>query len=473
MDSLPSELLARIAFFLPCTTDLRTLRLVNKRLAAETSRPLFELLRFSGRRQDEPPVWNFGPTEERELPTGHVGRIRTVEFSKIPKVVDEIIDSPVVCHTKTLVFDPAYYREKFWRDYLMQLENQMHEPVDEVEVEFDPGDETDGTDWEAAIERVLQRRRTRPARETKIINAAQVTWNSKIADQKQNEEAIAAALTRLFRVMEPLERIDIRAWEFNGTLLFPGLETCISYEIDVPRRGSFPSTFFLEVLARALHAANRRIRILRVNEFFVEHLHDSPAIRHMFTGLQHISLNIIHVEFLAEQSRNCDLLIELFKCAQPTLRHLSIMAGGKWPGLPARGAHSLLKMIGDGTDETGGKPLIFPHLEFIRLGGIILSTPPLVQFFCAQPSLKRLEFSHLYLSTNGSGWPSVIETLPPTVESWKVRGPLGHEPQESPFDEDAPTAYNWMETWTPREQSALPGWKAISGVNETCFTRLL
>ena len=187
---------------------------------------------------------------------------------------------------------------------------------------------------------------------------------------------------------------------FNANLSYS------SYKIDVQRRGSFPSTFFLEVLARALYAANRRIKSLLVYEFFVEHLHDSPAIRHVFTGLQYINLNMIHVEFLAEEARKSDLLIELFKCAQPTLRHLSIMAGGKWPGLPARGAHSLLKMTGDGTDEMGGNPLIFPQLEFVQLGGIILSTPPLVQFVCAQPSLKRLEFSHLVRIK-----PPVLDTL--------------------------------------------------------------
>lgn len=222
MDALPSELVARIAYFLPCTADLKSVRLVNKRLAGIASRPLFAALRFSGRRQDEPPVWNFGPTREHELPPGRVGRTGTVEFSKIPKVVDEIIDSSVVCHTKNFIFDPAYYRQKFWRDYLMQLENEMHEPVDDVE--FDP---TGESDWEAAVERVLERRRTRPDREINVINAAQATWNKKIAEQKQSEEAVAVALTRLFRVMTPLERINIKPWEFNGTLLFPGLETCM------------------------------------------------------------------------------------------------------------------------------------------------------------------------------------------------------------------------------------------------------
>ncbi|KAI0975356.1 hypothetical protein F4678DRAFT_420081, partial [Xylaria arbuscula] len=466
MDSLPPELLARIASFLPGTADMKRMRLVNKRYAAIAVRPLFELLRFSGRQQDETPPWNFGPTAEPILPDGHLGRTRTVEFAKLPEVVDEIVDLSLARYTKTLVFDPAYYREKFWQDYLMQLENEMHEPVDEVEI----GDDSDGSteDWEAAIDRVLEHRRTRPEREAETISTAQAIWDKKIAEQKENEEAIIAALTRLFGVMTRLEKIEIKPWVFDGRLLFPGLESCSSYGIDVQRRGTFPCTFFLEIIARALHAADRRIKHLRVSEFFADRLHDSPATRHLFTGLQHISLEVIDVEFLAEEARRARELVELFKCARSSLQRISIVGGAKWPQLPARGGHSLLKMLSDGDDETVETPLIFPQLEFIRLGGLILSTPPLVQFLRAQPGLKRLEFSHLYLSTPDSGWPSLIEALPSTIKSWKVCGPLGHEPDNA----DGPVAYNWMGAWKPQEQFDITGWKAIPRKYGTYFERL-
>ncbi|KAI0422741.1 hypothetical protein F5X98DRAFT_325068 [Xylaria grammica] len=461
MDSLPPELLAKIASFLPSSADLISMRFVNKQYAAIASRPLFELLRFSGRRQDQTPPWNFGPTQEAALPEGHVGRSRTVEFGKLPEVVDEILASSLARYTKTFIFDPAYYRERFWQDYLMQLETEMHEPVDEV------GLGPDGDDWEAAIERVLEHRRTRPEREAETINAAQTMWNERIAEQKQNEEAILVALARLFRAMAGLERIEVKPWVFDGRLLFPGLESCISYGIDVQRRGSFPSTYFLEILARALHAADRRIKHLHVSEFFAQQLHDTPATRHLFTGLQQIRIDLIHVQFLADEASKAQVLVELFKCAQPTLRRLSIVAGGKWPNLPARGGHSLLKMLGDGTDETGETPLVFPQLEFVQLGGLILSTPPLLQFLRAQPSLKRLEFSNIYLSTPDAGWPTLVEALPTSVEGWKVSGPLGHEPVNA----DGPTAYNWMTTWIPQELYPLSCWKAIPRQYGTYFAR--
>ncbi|KAI0503026.1 hypothetical protein F5B22DRAFT_630845 [Xylaria bambusicola] len=470
MDSLPSELLSRIAYFLPCTPDLISLRLVNKRFAAIASRPLFEMLRFSGRRQDEPAIMNFGPNEP-VLDPGRVGRTKTVDFSNLAEAVDEVIDGSLACHTKTFVFDPAYYRQKFWQDYLMQVENEEHEPVDEADFDLDGYE--DEADMEAAIERALEWRRARPDREKDVLESAQAMWDKKIAEQEQNKEAVEAALARLFRVMTCLEKIVIKPWEFDGTFIFPDLESCNSYEIDVQRRDSFPCTFFLEVLARALYAADRRIKHLHVQEFFVEHLHDSPAIRHVFTGLQHISLNITHVEFLYVGAQKSELLIELFKHAQPTLRRLSIMAGGKWPSLPARGTHSLLKMVGDGTDKNGGMPLVFPQLEFFKLGGIILGTPPLVQFFNAQPNLKQLEFSHIYLSTNGFAWPNLIEALPAAVERWTVRGYLGHEPFRPPFDDDAPAAYNWMKEWTLLEQLSLPGWKGVTGADGLYFERVV
>ncbi|KAI0099220.1 hypothetical protein GGR51DRAFT_398195 [Nemania sp. FL0031] len=462
MDSLPPELLVKIASYLPSTADLISLRLVNRQYAAIAFRPLFEFLRFSGQRQDQIPQWNFGPTSEHPPSAGH-GRTRTVEFGRIFEVVDEILDSSIARYTKTFVFDPAYYREGFWRDYLMLVENEMHEPVDEVEFGLDDGRGPD--DWEAAIERVLEHRRTRQQREAGTVQAALTLWNEKAAEQKRNEEAIVSALTRLFRGMLALEKIEVKPWVFDGRLLFPDLESCISYAVDVQRRGSFPSTFFLDVLARALYSAKKRIKHLRVSEFFADKLYDTPATRHLFAGLQTIRLDVLHVEFLAEESRGSQVLVELFKCVQPTLQHLTIMAGGKWPQLPARGAHSLLKMLGEGVDET---PLVFPQLKSLRLGGIILSTPPLLKFLSAQPALKRLEFSHVYLSTLGAGWPSLAEALPESVESWKVSGPLGHEP----VDADGPTAYNWMTTWIPQELSGSSGWRGIMNKSGTYFARV-
>ncbi|KAI0877218.1 hypothetical protein GGS24DRAFT_161356 [Hypoxylon argillaceum] len=466
MDSLPPELLAKIASFLPCTHDLISLRLVNKQYAAIASRPLFEVLRFSGLRQDQVPPWNFGPSPEPSLPAGHHKRTRTVEFGKLAEVVDEIVAKSIARSTKTFVFDPAYYREGFLRDYFLHRENEMNEPIDEVD--YMPDSDSDGEGWNSALECALDYRQARPEREADTVEVVRALWAEKTAEQKQNEEAIVAALEKLFRLMTVLEEIEIKPWVFDGRLLFPGLESCISYAVDIQRRDSFPCTFFVQILARALRAVGRRIKHLRVSEFFADQLRDTPDTRHLFTGLQTIRLDMLHVEFLSDEAKGSQVLVELFKCAQPTLRHFSIVGGGKWPHHPARGGHSLLKMLSNevgGADET---PLAFPQLSFVCFGGLIMSTPPLLQFLRAQPSLKKLEFSNIYLSTRGAGWPSLVEALPMNVESWNVCGPLGHEPLEM----DGPTAYNWMTSWEPDKLSPSLGWIAQSHKHGTNFVRV-
>ncbi|KAI0857022.1 hypothetical protein F4860DRAFT_491160 [Xylaria cubensis] len=463
MDSLPPELLARIASFL-CAADLISMRLVNKQYAAIAFRPLFEVLRFSGRRQDQTPPWNFGPSIERELSEGRVGRTRTVEYAKLPEVVDEIVGNSLARYTKTFIFDPAYYRDLFWHDYHMQLQNEMYEPVEETELDEIDGDDSE-EHWDAAIERVLEYRRARPLREVDAFTAAQAFWQTRRMEQIESKQAVTVALIKLFQTMNALEEIVIKPWVFDGRLLFPGLESCISYGIDVQRRGSFPTTAHLETLAGALHAANQRIKRLHVSEFFAEELHDSLATRHIFTGLQEIRLDVLHIEYLLDESPRHQVLVELFKCVQPTLRKLWFVGGGKWPSLPARGGHSLLKIFSDQPDET---PLVFPQIEFVQLSGLILSTPPLLRFLRAQPSLEHLEFGHIYLSTPNCGWPSLVEGLPASIKSWKVCGPLGHEPIEA----DGPAAYNWMRTWTPKELSPTSGWKAGSHEDRTYFERI-
>jgi len=110
MDLLPVELQSRIASFLS-PIDLRALRLVCKQCAAIARRPLFEVFRFSGRKQDEFSGLDFGPMPEPVVRGGILGRTRTVEFAKIPDAVDEVMDHSLAQCAKTFVFDPAYYRE--------------------------------------------------------------------------------------------------------------------------------------------------------------------------------------------------------------------------------------------------------------------------------------------------------------------------------------------------------------------------
>lgn len=256
MDSLPVELVAKITSVIPDIPDLISLRLVSKRYAAIASRPLFEMLRLSGSRQDQPPIMAApDPMVEYSLPSGRVGRTKTVEFSKLPEAVDELLACQFMPYIKTLVFDPAYYRETFWQHYREYIEELMDEPVDEADIDWDEEDEIDAElydngeemtmNCDAAMERAFERRQTRPQREAPIIDAAEAIWIKEFVTQKENEEAVIAALCKLFESMTSLNNIQIMPWLFDGSILFPGLQW-FQYEV------LLPPTFPLRLLSEPL-----------------------------------------------------------------------------------------------------------------------------------------------------------------------------------------------------------------------------
>jgi hypothetical protein len=335
--------------------------------------------------------------------------------------------------------------------------------VDECDILADGWDSDE--DYYDALERVEEKRRTRRDREAEAVEATRLIWRQKAKEQRQKEEEVVAALTRLFQGMTALESIIVKPWEFSNMTGFgphKSLGSFDSYDVDFQGRIPFPSSFFFGVLASALHSASRSIKSLEVREFFAGHVQSNPSTRHVFTGLREITLGVYNVEFLAEEATVCQPLIELFKCAQPTLQRLSIIGGGKWH-YPARGGHSLLKILGDGPDES---PLVFPELEFICLRTLILTAPPLITFLQAQPNLKNLEFGFIYLDTPGTGWPQLAEALPPSVESWRVFGCVGHEPVYG----DGPIAYNWMTQWLPQLPPS-SRWRMRKGTSTEFFNQ--
>jgi hypothetical protein len=113
MDFLPTELQSKIASLLG-PIDLKALRLVSKKCAAIARYPLFDVLRFSGCKQNEFPRFDLGPVPESVLRDGGPGRTRTVEFARIPDAVDEVMKHSLAQCAKTFVFDPAYYRESMF-----------------------------------------------------------------------------------------------------------------------------------------------------------------------------------------------------------------------------------------------------------------------------------------------------------------------------------------------------------------------
>ncbi|KAI1075948.1 hypothetical protein F5B20DRAFT_343376 [Whalleya microplaca] len=454
MNSLPPEVLQNFAERLR-PTDLRSLRLVDKTFAAVAARPLFEVIHFNGvPQQDRFPYFPEAITFDQK----HIGPKRTVEYSQLHHAISEVL--PLAPYVKTFIFSPFYYREGFWQDYGLYLASQAEEPVDPEDIPDAP------EDYEDAVESVIQERLSRPEREAPLIEAGKRTWVENIAKQNANAQKVIDFLARFFEASKRLEKIEINPCEFEG---YQGLHF-YSFAVDSMRNDSSSTTVdFLDMLGTALQSVNRHIKSLCVTEPMPELINDTSANRHIFTGLTHLRLDTTHVEFMLKDAPISQNFVELFKCAQPTLRSLEIIGGGKWLQLPSTGEHSLLKMLCDGTPES---PLVFPKLQRIYLCSLILSTPPLMKFITSQPNLTSIEVGFVFLSTPSFGWRYFAKSLPISVKSWKIRGRLGHEP----IANRRPADPNWMREWIPSKDllSDGAGWKitATRPFGVTAFRRV-
>lgn len=81
---------------------------------------------------------------------------------------------------------------------------------------------------------------------------------------------------------------------------------------------------------------------------------------------------------------------------------------------PCRGELLLEKLWGhEPGNET--KTLVFPRLKELNLSSLVLYAPSLIKFFEAQPVLEKVTFRHVYLPTQGYGWPDVAVALSPAA----------------------------------------------------------
>jgi hypothetical protein len=223
LNSLPVELYRRIAESV-CYADLQALRLVNKQFAAVTAWLLFKTLHFSG------------PASLRSLPSDDDNPQRNnVEYGRLYETIEAALT--LARYAKTLHFNPAYYREGmytftewdivtyiritgFWQDYRAYLESQIDEPVDEADLEDEDSEDSDEaedfeTRYERAVERIQERRNSRPAREASLIEQGERFFRRKIEEQVSNAGRISSALKSLFEAMTVLEKVEIEPWEFQ------------------------------------------------------------------------------------------------------------------------------------------------------------------------------------------------------------------------------------------------------------------
>jgi hypothetical protein len=229
-----------------------------------------------------------------------------------------------------------------------------------------------------------------------------------------------------------------------------------SSAVDTQRRDSSSTAVMTESLAESMQSAGEHVKSLHLTGLEPESLNVTSATRYLFAGLKYLKLDIWYVEFMLESAPVSSTFANLFECCQRTLQSLEIMGGGKWPQLPSRGEHYLLKIVSDKQDV---KAPVFPELRFLRLGSLILNTTSLISFIAHQPQLQSLSFNYIYLATSNIGWPALVSSFPDSVQHWRACGQLGHEPFPGFVP---PVAYNWIKKWNPLAEG-LPEecrWKA-------------
>jgi hypothetical protein len=100
---------------------------------------------------------------------------------------------------------------------------------DQIDEDIDPEDTgsiateelddlADGFDeewYEMRIDRIMKRRETRLEREAELIERGEEIWKERIGAQYAAEDAGKAAMTRLFREMTNLRRIEVGTWSLD------------------------------------------------------------------------------------------------------------------------------------------------------------------------------------------------------------------------------------------------------------------
>lgn len=207
---------------------------------------------------------------------------------------------------------------------------------------------------------------------------------------------------------------------------------------------------FVHHVSQSIHHTQRHIEGLRITGLNGDDIKDTPAVRHMFSGLKNIELNIHDPEFLLERN-NPSVLGELLSCAKDTLEHLRLTFGYHIH-LPQRDVHSLAHLL-----FSGGLPIPFPRLQSLSLVTIILSAQPLIDFLAAQPQVSLLTTSHVYLGSSDIGWPEVVRSFPTSLKEWR-QDSLGHYPVAG-FT--PPISYNWTKGWYALEDATVRsmGWE--------------
>ncbi|KAF2032425.1 hypothetical protein EK21DRAFT_110097 [Setomelanomma holmii] len=443
MADLPKEIYLEIFSHLP----QRPLRVVSQtcRTFANLAKSLmFETLVFHGDAQK-----GSYHVEDGALNVWYPGRSKTVELASLSTSIDEVIALDIARYTRCLKFGPRIYVEGFWHRYRQWVENQIHQEIDIHNFDDEEDFEDDEEFGYAGDRRIDAERRARAGQERTVVEAAERIWADKLAAQCSNADANLAALTRLFRHMPRLERIEITKWSCD--LADFGFENGYDSEVGEQFASCKTTWTHLELLSGSLDASHAHIKHLTLPAIDPLSLTTNSSLEALFARLITLSFNIEDILFLTRtSSTRATALIKLIQRASHTLQTIDFRNNTtSHPQLPETDEHFLEQLFqaADADAQEQATPLVFPQLKRLRLRSIILNTPSLIDFLSEQPVLESVKFEYVYLATTGYKWGDVAKALPPTCRKFYVNY-CGHEL----YRPDSPIAYNHIIEFKPYQE---------------------
>ncbi|KAH6633776.1 hypothetical protein C7974DRAFT_471837, partial [Boeremia exigua] len=414
MERLPAELQTEVCSYLS-RVDLLALSRTCVSLAASAKPFLFETLTFHGDDQ----VSDQHALLRIPVDSTYTNFTRPVELASLETTIDKAMRLGISKYAKTLQYSPKVYVANFWPQYRDWVEEQINVEVSENEMD-DGSDAWDSDDeWgSVGIRRAVEARRNRPEAEREASSKAELFWDAKVLEQEQRNHANHAALVRMFKQMPKLHSLQVMQWDSTRELEAHGIKGRVDEEV-VGQFSDFDIlNAHLETLGNAVQEAGIRIEHLLLPTVSGRDIARTPAVQHLFGALTSLSLDLYRpVEMLANYSGGPASLRTLFRCARNTLRKLEFNNFFRVHyHLPDRGEHLLENLWGEDPDSETGT-FVFPRLEHLQFGTLILYAPSLIKFLRVQPELKRVVFRYVYLGTLGYSWADVAANLPSSCRS--------------------------------------------------------
>lgn len=174
----------------------------------------------------------------------------------------------------------------------------------------------------------------------------------------------------------------------------------------------------LATLSPTLREAGIRIKHLSLPTLLGQAITREPPVKHLFSALTSLSFNLHDPAYmLGDYDEPPPSFRTLMQCARHTLEKLQFSNLLNPPSEHPRRGELLLEKLWGHEPGSETETLVFPRLKELSLSSLVLYAPSLIKFLEAQPALEKVTFRHVYLPTQGYGWPDVAAALPASCHS--------------------------------------------------------